>query len=81
MRINEIGVAPSHQGRGLGKTLLGTLVRHAEEPGCREAWALTDRANVRAMRLYTSTGGEEASREQVMFTFLMNRDTRGQGTG
>lgn len=80
MWINEVGVAPSHQGRDLGKTLLGTLVRHAEELGCREAWVLTDRSNARAMRLYTSTGGG-APREQVMFTFFLDRDGRGQGTG
>jgi aminoglycoside 6'-N-acetyltransferase I len=73
MWINEVGVAPSHQGRGLGKAILGTLVQHAEHLGCREAWVLTERANSAAMRLYASVGGEEAPGDQVMFTFFLNR--------
>jgi ribosomal protein S18 acetylase RimI-like enzyme len=81
MWINEVGVAPSHQGRGIGKAILRTLLRHAERLGCREAWVLTDRSNSPAMRLYASTGGEEAPREQVMFTFFLNRDEGNQRTG
>jgi len=79
MWINEVAVAPSHQGRGLGKAILETLVRHAEQLGCREAWVLTDRANPRAMRLYASIGGEEAPGEQVMFTFFLNREKAESG--
>jgi aminoglycoside 6'-N-acetyltransferase I len=81
MWINEVGVAPSHQGRGLGKAILGMLVRHAEHLGCREAWVLTDRANPAAMRLYASIGGEESPDEQVMFTFFLNRDKADQRPG
>jgi aminoglycoside 6'-N-acetyltransferase I len=75
MWINEVGVAPSHHGRGLGKAILGRLVQHAEQMGCREAWVLTDRSNAAAMRLYASVGGEEAPGEQVMFNFSLNPDT------
>jgi len=81
MWINEVGVAPSHQGRGLGKAVLGTLIRHAEHLGCREAWVLTDRSNSPAMSLYASSGGEEARGEHVMFTFSLNRGVRDQPTG
>ena len=81
MWINEVGVAPSHQGRGIGKAILQTLLRHAGHLGCREAWVLTDRSNSPAMRLYSSTGGEESPREQVMFTFFLNRGNRDQRTG
>lgn len=81
MWINEVGVAPTHQGRGLGKAILGTLVQHAEHLGCREAWVLTDRSNSSAMRLYASSGGQEAPREQVMFTFFLNQDEPDQRTG
>jgi len=42
MWVNEVGVAPSHQGQGLGKAMLRTLLRHAGRLGCREAWVLTD---------------------------------------
>lgn len=81
MWINEVGVAPSHQSRGLGKAILGTLVRHAERLGCCEAWVLTDRSNSPAMRLYASTGGVEALGEQIMFTYFLNRNGQDQGTG
>src|SRR5687767_3857571 len=56
--INEVGVAPSHQGRGIGKAIMRTLLQHATDLGCRAAWVLTDRSNHAAMRLYASTGGE-----------------------
>ncbi len=69
--INEVGVAPSHQGRGIGKAIIEALLEHAKRLGCREAWVLTDRKNQAAMRLYASTGGEEAPRDQVMFTYYL----------
>lgn len=68
--INEVGVAPDYQGRGAGKAVLRALLQHGEKLGCREAWVLTDRSNHAAMRLYASTGGQEAPQDQVMFTFI-----------
>ena len=67
--INEVGVAPSHQGRGVGKAVVRLLLEHGRRLGCREAWVLTERSNQAAMRLYASVGGREAPRDQVMFTF------------
>jgi GNAT superfamily N-acetyltransferase len=72
--INEVGVAPSHQGRGVGKAVIRALLQHGEKLGCREAWVLTDRSNRAAMRLYASTGGQEAPHDQVMFTFFINAE-------
>jgi GNAT superfamily N-acetyltransferase len=72
MWINEVGVAADHQGRGIGKAVIRTLLQHGERLGCREAWVLTDRSNQAAMRLYASTGGQEAPQDQVMFTFFLN---------
>lgn len=80
--INEVGVAPSHQGRGIGKAVLQALLQHARRLGCREAWVLTDRSNDAARRLYASTGGDEAPGDHVMFTFDLERDdgnVRSQG--
>jgi ribosomal protein S18 acetylase RimI-like enzyme len=80
--INEVGVAPSHQGRGVGKAVMRTLLQHGERLGCGEAWVLTDRSNHAAMRLYASTGGREAPSDQVMFTFFFdaaNGDSRAAG--
>lgn len=69
--INEVAVAPSHQGKGIGKAVVQTLLQHGRSLGCREAWVLTDRSNQAAMRLYASTGGEESSDDEVMFTFQL----------
>jgi aminoglycoside 6'-N-acetyltransferase I len=50
--INEVGVATTHRGRGLGMRLLRAVFAVAQRLGCAEAWVLTDRANTAAMRLY-----------------------------
>lgn len=67
--IDEVGVASTHRGRGLGKRILEELLGHARRLGCSEAWVLTDRGNLAAMRLYSASGGIEAPGELVMFTF------------
>jgi ribosomal protein S18 acetylase RimI-like enzyme len=69
--INEIGVAPIHQRRGVGKALMRAIVEEAKHSGCREAWVLTDRTNVAAMAMYTSAGGEETLPDPTMFTFKL----------
>lgn len=74
MFINEVGVAPSHQRRGLGRELMRAILDVARETGCREAWVLTDRTNDAAMGLYAGVGGVEAESDQVMFTFHMDDD-------
>jgi aminoglycoside 6'-N-acetyltransferase I len=67
--INELGVSPSHQNRGIGKSLLRALFEVARDLGCVEAWVLTERENGPAMHVYESLGGEEAPEETMMFTF------------
>ncbi|HEY1684843.1 MAG TPA: GNAT family N-acetyltransferase [Tepidisphaeraceae bacterium] len=69
--INEVAVAPTHWNQGIGRQLLDAMLAIARHLGCTEAWVLTDRDNVPAMRLYKSAGGEEAPRDQVMFTFKL----------
>lgn len=75
MWINEVGVAPTHRGRGLGKAIIQVLREHARRLGCRKAWVLTDRTNHVAMRLFASAGGEEAAGDHVMFNFALDRST------
>ncbi|EYB67162.1 hypothetical protein DEIPH_ctg050orf0010 [Deinococcus phoenicis] len=58
--INEVGVAPTHQGQGLGRQLMAALLAHARTLGCVAAWVLTETDNAVARRLYTSAGGLEA---------------------
>ena len=67
--INEVAVSPKHRARGLAKRLLSALFEAGRNAECAEAWVLTDRANVPAMRLYTSLGGKGS--DQVMFTFKL----------
>ena len=74
--INEVGVAPTHQGLGIGKAILAKLLDHARALGCVEAWVLTGRINQAAMRLYAASGGIEAPTDSVLFTFpLTPRDS------
>lgn len=59
--INEVGVAESHQKRGIGKAIVWRLVGLAGELGCSEAWVLTEESNAAARALYCSAGGEETT--------------------
>src|SRR5690349_5296148 len=54
--VNEVSVASSHQGRGLGKAVVAALLQRGRELGCEQAWVLTDRDNTAAMRLYAASG-------------------------
>lgn len=69
--VDEVGVAPSHQGRGLGKAVVNALLQRGRELGCSQAWVLTDRDNTAAMRLYTSCGGKDS--DQVMLEFDLRK--------
>jgi ribosomal protein S18 acetylase RimI-like enzyme len=69
--INEVGVAPSHQRRGIAKRTLDALLAHGRALGCAQAWVLTDRGNPAAMHLYTACGGGEPS-DQVMFSMALS---------
>lgn len=69
--INEVGVAETHQGRGLAKRLMAAVLEAGRGLGCSVAWVLTERDNAPAMRLYASAGGVEAPKDAVMFTFFL----------
>jgi aminoglycoside 6'-N-acetyltransferase I len=55
--INEMGVAPSHQRRGIGRRIIDALLAHGRAIGCTEAWLGTELENAPARRLYESAGG------------------------
>jgi ribosomal protein S18 acetylase RimI-like enzyme len=65
--INEVGVAPPHQGHGIGKRLLAALFARGAALGCREAWVLTAPDNTAARRLYAAVGGQATSVTYVTF--------------
>ena len=66
--INEVGVASSHRGQGVGKALMELMIEHARGIGCTEAWVLTDADNEAANALYRSTGAD-LPRPQVMYAY------------
>ena len=65
--INELGVAPSHQRRGIGLALTSRMLAHGRSLGCTEAWVGTEVDNVAARTLYERAGGE--AEMFVLYTF------------
>jgi aminoglycoside 6'-N-acetyltransferase I len=70
--INEVGVATTHQNRGVGRLMIEEMLVLGRRLGCRCAWVLTDRANVPAMRLYAASGGIEEAAPSVLFEFHLD---------
>jgi aminoglycoside 6'-N-acetyltransferase I len=68
--VNEVGVAPPHQGQGVGKALLRALFARGRGLGCTEAWLGVEPGNEAARRLYAALGGEEAP--MVMYSFRLS---------
>ena len=68
--INEVGVAPTHQRRGIGRQLLAALLEHGRAIGCTEAWLGTEEGNVAARRLYESAGGK--AEPFVLYSFPLD---------
>lgn len=72
--INEVAVAPTHHGRGIGRRVVQTLLDHAQALGCREAWVLTSPTNAPARALYAGRGGVEHDEASIMYTFYLPDD-------
>ncbi|MEO7502407.1 MAG: GNAT family N-acetyltransferase [Gemmatimonadaceae bacterium] len=68
--VNEVGVAESHQDRGIGRKLLEALFSRGRALGCSEAWTLTEDSNAAARRLYSRTGGVESP--ALMYSFQLD---------
>jgi GNAT superfamily N-acetyltransferase len=76
--INEVAVAATHHGQGIGRQIVSTLVAHAKSIGCYEAWVLTSPTNEPAKRMYRAAGAIPDEELSVMFTYRMrSRDTNG----
>ena len=68
--INEVAVASTHAGHGLGRKLVTTLVEHGRTVGANEAWVLTSPTNEAAKRMYRAAGALSDEELNVMFTYL-----------
>lgn len=73
--INEVGVAPTHEGRGIGAKLLRALLGRGRELGCTEAWVATEAGNAAARRLYSKVGGIEDPGPFVIYSFPLEEGT------
>lgn len=67
--VNEVGVAPSHQRRGIATALIKALFAHGRSLGAKIAWLGTERSNVEAMALYAGLGGREVAPDPVNLDF------------
>jgi ribosomal protein S18 acetylase RimI-like enzyme len=72
--VNEVGVAPSHQRRGLGSALVRCVLERGRAVGCREAWVATEVDNAPARGLYLATGGREDDDLAVVYTYPLDPD-------
>jgi ribosomal protein S18 acetylase RimI-like enzyme len=70
--INEIGVASSHQRRGVGRDLMAAMLAHGRRLGCTEAWLGTEPNNVAARALYVAAGG--SAETMIMYSFDIEHD-------
>ncbi|UED85632.1 GNAT family N-acetyltransferase [Streptomyces profundus] len=57
MFLHELGVAPSHRRRGVGRGLVEALAELARERGCHGMWVAVDTDNEPALATYRSAGG------------------------
>lgn len=56
VNIHDLAVLPEHQGRGVGRSLLGDVERRARERGCAKITLEVHDSNEGAKRLYASFG-------------------------
>lgn len=69
--VNEVGVAPAFQNRGIGRRLLQALFTRGREVGCSAGWVGTEVSNAAARRLYRAVGGVEDAEPFVLVSFTL----------
>jgi ribosomal protein S18 acetylase RimI-like enzyme len=67
--IDNLGVTPALQRRGIGTSLIKALLKAGKDRGCAEAWVGTEENNVSARKLYESLGDRGAL--SVFFTYKL----------
>jgi GNAT superfamily N-acetyltransferase len=70
--VNEVGVAQTHHGHGVGKAMMKEALEVGRRLGCQQAWVLTDRNNEAAMRLYAASGSQEGAPKDLFLTFMLD---------
>lgn len=59
--IDNLGVSPLHQRRGIARRLIREVSMWASELGCQEAWIVTDLNNHEANALYQSIEAQHST--------------------
>lgn len=67
MWINEVGVSPAWQRRGIGRALTAALVEAARQRGCAYAWLGTDRDNTAAQACFRSVPDVEPPQPFLLY--------------
>ncbi|MBO6574003.1 MAG: GNAT family N-acetyltransferase [Rhodothermales bacterium] len=67
--VLEVGVAETHQRRGIASKLIRRLLSHARSIGCKNAWVATETTNHAARALYESLSGQEEADRAVVYNF------------
>src|SRR6478672_1511163 len=67
--LDEVGVAPEFQRRGLARRMLDEMFAIGRAEGCEEAWVGTELDNEPARKLYESRGG--AAEPFVMYVYRL----------
>lgn len=59
--IDNLGVSPAHQRRGIARGLVDEAAAWSGELGCKETWIVTDLDNHEANALYRSLGAQRST--------------------
>ncbi|MFD4987562.1 GNAT family N-acetyltransferase [Streptomyces sp. NPDC058374] len=62
MLLYELGVAPAHRHRGIGRSLIEALTRVARDRGCHGMWVGVETGNTAALAAYRSAGAVNEGR-------------------
>ncbi len=62
--ILNLGVAPAHRGRGIGRRLVAEILAHLRARGVRDVYLEVRESNTVARRLYESFGFREIGRRR-----------------
>ncbi len=67
--VYEMEVLEAQRGRGIGKALINQFKRYCKDRNASELFLITNRSNIPAMRLYSSTGGVQEGEDNVLFVY------------
>ncbi len=70
--INEVGVAPTHRRRGIGRDLVAALLDEARTRGCVFAWLGTDVDNRPAQACFASVTGVASPEPFLLYEWDMS---------